>query len=300
LPATSPVFVFPAFPNDYTGHPGNDLEGFSIQFEQLIKEVSTSHEFLLSGFNFQSNNFLDDELKTQYITYLYSCAAATVLRKKQIHPEYSAGYSMGIYAALYDAGSITLDTGLRFIKQAYRSLKSAIRWKTYGMGTLIGLERKDIEMLISNSHFRIDITNQNAPYSYVVSGIRDDIQEMLSLAKNEGALHTRSFPVSVPFHNHLLKDAAIGFSGKTSHLDIFPPSNPVLSLIDQKELHTPEELRCEITRNLHHPLNWYKTQQWFVMHGIQQFIECGPSRGLVKNAKFVGLECRFIPLDGIH
>lgn len=299
MPAPPLVFVFPAFSNDYSVHPGNDLKGFKEQFDQLVNEACRFHEFLPAGFHFQDNNFLDDELKTQYITYLYSCAASMVLRKNQRIPDYSAGYSLGLYAALYDSGSITLDTGLRFIQQAYLAIGESVKGQTSGMGTIIGLDRNDIELLIGKSNLKIDITNQNAPYSFVVSGIREDVVKLLYLANEEGALHTRTLPVSVPYHYHQLKDAATRFEKKTSHLDVFPSLNPIVSLIDQKELHTPRELRRELTGNLYLPLNWYKTQQWFLLRGIYRFIECGPSKSLVKNAKFVAPELRFFSLDRI-
>lgn len=300
MPPNPLVFVFPAFPNDYTGHPGNDLKGFNEQFDHLVNEACSFHEFLPAGFNFQTNNFLDDELNTQYIAYLYSCAAGMVLREKQLVPEYSAGYSMGLYAALYDAGSITLDTGLRFIQQAYLAIRELVKGQTSGMGTIIGLDRNDIKLLIAKSKLKVDVTNQNAPYSFVVSGIREDVVKLLNLANEEGALHTRTLPVSVPYHYHQLKDAATRFAKKTSQLGIFPPLNPIVSLIDQKELQTPKELRRELTGNLYLPLNWYKTLQWFLLRGIFRFIECGPSKSLVKNAKFVAPELRFFSLDRIH
>jgi malonyl CoA-acyl carrier protein transacylase len=299
LSPTRLVFVFPAFASDYTDHPGNDLPGFFEQFNLFLYEAGNRVDPSLAEFDFESKNYLGDELITQYITYLYSCAASKILREKQIKPEYSAGYSMGIYAALFDAGSINLETGLRFIQYAYQSLKSEIGGTAYGMGTLIGLDKQDIEQLIRKSNFRIEITNQNASHSFVVSGLLNDVSEMLLMAREEGALHARSFTVSVPYHYSRLEKGALFFAQSIVNLEISPPSNPVISLIDQRELKSPDDLRKELTSNLYHPLNWLKTQHWLQQKGICRFIECGPSKGLAKNARFIEGDYRFITLDDV-
>jgi len=294
------IFIFPAFADDHSGHRGRELPGL---YEQLNLYLNTASKFIdpaLGGFDFHQNNFLGDELKNQYISCIYSCASSQILRQMRLSPVYSAGYSMGIYAALFDSNAITLETALEFIRIAYHSLRGTISGTRYGMGTIIGLNREDIEQISRKSNLQVEIANQNASYSFVISGVQQDVSALLSLAKEEGALHTRNIPVSVPYHSNKLKPGAIAFADRTSHLTISLPTNPIVSLIDQKELSTPDDLRQELFRNLFHPLNWLKTTEWFIRQGIQEFIECGPSGDLAKNARFIEGDYRFLTLDKVQ
>ncbi|MDD4604481.1 MAG: hypothetical protein PHF97_11840 [Bacteroidales bacterium] len=297
-PATS-VFLFPAFINSYSENPGLTLPGFSELFDRYIQQAADSIEPKLALFDFHSSNFLEDELLTQYITFLYSCAASTILRNNSVHPRFTTGYSMGIYAAFFDGGSVSLETGLMLIRSAYQSLISSLDNEIYGMGAIIGLSRSDILNIIDSRCLNVEITNQNASHSFVISGLRNNIETLLFYAHNEGALHTRCFNVSIPYHHSLLGKGAKQFEESISHLEIFPSHNPVISLIDQKQCNTAWELRQEVVRNLFNPLNWLKTNEWLIKNGTTEIIECGPSKNLAKNAKFLPGNYRFYTLDKI-
>jgi malonyl CoA-acyl carrier protein transacylase len=292
------AFIFPAFTSDYTDHPGQNMRGFDEQFNKFLHRAAGSIDRELAAFNFVEKTFLEDELRTQYITYLYSCTASFLLRRAQLFPVMTAGYSMGIYAALFDSGSITFEAGLELIRAAFGSLKASLNDRPFGMGTLIGLDDRDIHTLIEQSSLRVEITNQNASHSFVVSGYRDDVHKLMELAKEDGALHTRDLTVSVPYHSSYLEEGAIDFSRQISRVSISAPATPMISLIDQVLLPTPDIIRQEIIRNLFQPLNWFNTMRVMMRSDVSQFIECGPSRGLAKNARFMD-GIRFSPLPSI-
>ena len=289
------AFVFPAFTSDYTDHPGIDMPGFDHRFNELLNKAALSVDTELANFNFTGKTFLDDELRTQFLTYIYSCTVSSLLREARYAPSMNAGYSMGIYAALFDSGAVSFETGLSLIRIAYQCLHAMLKNRTFSMGTLIGLSRSDIQQLIVQSSLQIEITNQNASHSFVVSGGREDVNTLLVLAKDEGALHVRNLDVSIPYHSSFLKEGAMNFSGRIKHLKVNTPTTPIISLIDQVSLTSDETIRQELTRNLYHPLNWLHTIGVMQENNIKLFFECGPSKGLTKNAKFVD-GIRFSPL----
>ena len=293
------AFVFPAFTSDYTDHPGRNMPGFDQRFNELLRLAAVSTDRALADFSFTGTTFQEDELRNQYLTYIYSCAASLELRKAGFIPFVNAGYSMGIYASLFDAGSISFETGLTLIRLAYHCLLAPLKNTSCGMGTLIGLDRNDIQELIGQSSLRVEITNQNASHSFVVSGYHEDIGKLMELAREEGALHTRDLAVSIPYHSALLKDGAKEFARQIRHVEIKTPEIPIISLIDQKMLSSFATIREEIVRNLFHPLNWFITMQVLLERNISQMIECGPSKGLVKNSKFVEGNYRFFSLSSI-
>ncbi len=297
MPDSSLAFIFPAFANDYTDHPGTRIAGFTEHFNKLLLTASTGPEPALAGFSFEKCNFLDSELLTQFITYIYSCAASQTLRESGIKPVCTAGYSMGVYAALCDAGVIDFASGLRLIRSAYEAIVNVTRGRSYSMGTLIGLNRQDIDRIVAQSGDELEITNQNSPFAFVISGDYTQVLRALEAAREEGALHTRQLNVNTPYHAAFLRDAALEFEKSVSRISFSPPSCPLLSLINAQELGNAHEIRQELTNNLYHPLNWFKTLTCMLEKGIETFIECGPSKGLVKNARFVEGKFRFLALD---
>ncbi len=293
------AFIFPAFTSDYTDHPARKMPGFEVRFNDLLLRAARFIDPELAGFNFNGNTFPDDELRTQYLTYIYSCAASFLLRKNSLIPSMNAGYSMGIYAALVDSEAISFETGLALIRTAYHSLRKSLNNASFSMGSLIGLSREDILQLIEQSSLRVEITNQNASHSFVISGYRDDIQLFMKLATAEGALHTRDLAVSIPYHSGYLKEGAMHFADQISPLKIGTPKTPTISLINQMMMTSPEKTREEIVRNLFHPINWFQSMNMMLDQKVKQFIECGPSKGLAKNARFVDGNFLFSTLNAI-
>lgn len=293
------AFIFPAFTSDYSDPAGRDTPGFDQQFRKLLARAADYIEPELAGFSFSDNTLPENELYAQYLTYIYSCTASAMIRETGWSPVISAGYSMGIYAALFHTGSVSFESGLSLIQSAYRSLKAALPDLDYGMATLIGLNGSDIQQIIDQFSLKAEITNQNASHSFVVSGNGKDIEKLMELAKNEGALHVRPLPVGIPYHSGLLKHGAADFARQIISLKIDAPRTPVISMVDQITLTTADLVRNELVRNLFTPLNWFETMKHLLSKKITRFIECGPSRGLARNAKFINGKYHFYTLNSI-
>lgn len=291
------AFVFPAFASEYSDHPGGKIQGFSTHFSGLLDLAASNFEPALKGFDFDNCNFLDDELFTQYITYIYSCAASNTLKVLGIIPDITAGYSMGIYAALFNSGSIDFIDGLKLIRFAYESIQKYTLTKNYSMATIIGLDEKDICKIIDDAGGNLEITNQNSPYAFVISGDEAQVKVALDSAREEGAIHIRQLNVGQPYHANFLQDAARDLGNELSKMKVKPPAIPIISVIDTTILNTEARLRSELINNIFHHLNWYQTIQSMLDMGVETFVECGPSKGLVKNARFVDGNFRFLALD---
>ncbi len=295
---TQPIaFIFPAFVNDYP----DDLLGrdkdFGAIFRNFLTIAAKTVDPALTSFHPASNDFLEEELRTQYISDILGCSYSQLLKEKNIFPAYSAGYSMGIYAAAFQAGAISFEDGLLLIREAYSSILEIIGETKFGMAAILGLSQSDLEEMISKSFPSIEITNQNSAYSFVLSGNHKEISELMETAKNEGALNTVMLRVSVPYHSRLLAGTAARFEKFIAgNIAIKEPSVRIISLVDQVMIITKEALAHEFVRNLYTRLNWYKTQLKLQESGVKTFIECGPCRNLAKNAKFVEGNSDFFPV----
>lgn len=300
VPVTQSAFIFSAFAHDYGDHPGGKLPFFEQQFNLLMEAASHLGDSPFAGLRYAAMKAPEDELATQYLTYLYSCAASRTLRSLQFTPAFTAGYSMGIYAALFDAGVITFETGLELIRLAFEAVSGQLKNRQFGMATVIGLDRRDIAQLIHQQGLEVEIANRNAPHSFVVSGQSDHLVRFMEDARNEGALHVRDLEVSIPYHSRFLSLAAPEFDAKISHLKFSPAQTPILSLVDQVIVTSQVSLRSEVSRNLFRSLDWLATTEKLLALNTELFVECGPSKGLTKNAKFIDGNFCFASLDTLE
>jgi [acyl-carrier-protein] S-malonyltransferase len=287
------AFIFPAFINEYPDNPFDGFLELQDHFQLLLKESSFLVDPGLAEFDFISNNFLSDELRTQYLTYIFSCAVADIFNKQRVLSTYFAGYSVGIYAALVQANALTFADGLVLITQAFKTIKNLVRGRRFGMCSIIGLNRDDIKGLISSHFLQVEITNQNSEFAFVLSGLHEDVQKLLETAVEEGALHTHLLNVSLPYHSSFLKETRHPFGDFAGKVSFTNPQTKIISLIDQHILKDITDIKEELVKNLYTPLNWYKTQSELLRSGVNLFVECGMGKNLVKNSKFIEGDYKF-------
>jgi len=281
------AFVFPPFASDYPDDPFTYLPGFDDCFRKFLGRAAEFTDADLINFKIPERTFLEDELKTQYIAYIQACSLVSWFKLKGIFPAYSAGYSMGIYAALYQSEVISFLDGLVMIRQAFREVTRVTGKDSFGMCAIIGLNRDDLEPLILREDDKIEIAIQNSVCSFSISGPAKNIRSLVEAAQGEGALSTRIFTITVPYHSSYLKDAAGNFDEFIAQIQFRNPRMPIVSLVDQEILLEEEMLKKEVVRNLFTSLNWYETQLYLQELGVNRFVECGSGKGLVKNARFI-------------
>lgn len=291
------AFIFPAFVSEYADDPVHHLSGFAEYFHKSLHQAAGLVSRDLANFNFRTNTFLEDELKTQFITYIYSCALSSYLKDKGITSDYCAGYSMGIYAALFHAEVVSFRDGLELISRAFRSIQSVTRCAPFSMGTIIGLNREDVLQILKQTGNHVEITNQNSICSFVLGGPEEDINKTLEMAKSEGALSTRVIPVSDPYHTTYINPPGADHRMIMNGMHFNDPAIPVVSLIDRKIIRDEQSLHDEVIRNLYTPMNWYKTQLFLQEKGVTVFIECGAGKGLSKNSRFIEGDAVFLSPD---
>jgi [acyl-carrier-protein] S-malonyltransferase len=279
------AILFPAFVREYSGMENtfahNSLPSFSSSLEFASAITGTD----LTSFNFDTNNFLNDELKSQYISYIFSCELADSIKQKIINFDYTTGYSMGIYAMFYYTGSISREDGLRIIKKAYETVLETIPPNTFGMGNIIGLNMADIKTIIQDKE--VEIINVNGSYNFFISGKLYSLLDILEKAKNEGAIHARLLPVGCPYHSKFISNASYSFGNFIQTLNINTPMIPAISCINQREITDSSGIRTELINNLITPLNWQDTILKMCKKGVDLFYECGAGQSLVKLNKFI-------------
>jgi [acyl-carrier-protein] S-malonyltransferase len=278
--------IFPAFVSEYTGSEEKAIAAFENNFSGRIEKSSDITGSDLTGFDFGKNNFLQDELKSQYISYIFSCSVADILKNEKIKPSFVSGYSMGLYAALYYCGSVSFNEGLMLVKRAWTVIDGLTGNGSYSMGMIIGLEENDLRKLLKTSG-EVEICNQNNKLTFIISGLSDAVESVLLSAKEEGAMRANSIPVTKPYHSHFLQGTGPEFTRLIKNISFSSPVYKYISAIDQQSIITPGDLRNEVIRNLCSRMKWLETMNLLITRGTDIFFECGAGDGLSRNTRFI-------------
>jgi len=291
------AWIFPAFISEYIGNEDQILSLLSSDFDALLKRAAEVTQTDLNSFQIETNDFLAEENKNQYISYVFSCAVVNILKRRGLKPDFLSGLSMGIYAALYAGNSISYEDGLRCIKEAHELSVNRLNQYDFGMGAIIGLTHEELDNIVLSISNDVDIVNTSGLHSYVISGISSDVKQVALKARTEGAFHSGLLDVSCPYHSKFMKDVASEFHAYVNEMSIETSEIPLVSLIDQSTFRYREEIAHELARNLDSEINWYLTMQTMIELGIQTFIECGAGKSLYKIGKFIEGDFSILPIN---
>src|SRR6056297_3650907 len=281
------AFIFPAFITSYTQNELEILSNNKIQLSHYLKRASDILNIDFPDFNYQTELYYKDEFLSQIIAYTFSCAFSDLLSHKNIYPDYVAGYSMGIYASLYSSKSVRFEDGIRIINEAFRLVREIDPGINFGMGAVVGLTFSDINEQISKFQLKTEIININNDRSLVIAGLKQDIQMLLEIAKDEGAFSSSELTVNTPYHSTYLRKVKKPFRDFISNLKIKDARIPVISTFNQREIIDASAIRQELVYNLTEKINWHKTMQKLLNNGVSVFYECGAGKDLNKIARFI-------------
>ncbi len=279
--------MFPAFGCAYLGNEQEILHGLSGDLGEFLDRAESAVELDRRLFASCRDGYFESELQSQYAVFIYSAVLSRILKRNGIHTDYAAGYSMGIYAALHHVESISFELGLEMIDRAYRAIGAAAAGQEFGTCVVSGLGRADLRGLI-RARNDCEIVNENSEHSFLVSGLRDSVIELLHRARMEGALYARFLPFGSPYHSRFMNEAAREFDDFASCADMYDPVCPIVSTLDGRLVVTASEAKRDLVNNINRPISWHATVNAMTRHGVNQFIECGPGKSLCRMLRFIG------------
>ena len=198
-------------------------------------------------------------------------------------PVVAAGLSLGEWTALYAAGVISFEDGLRVLAARGRLMQEACDAEPGGMISLIGLP--DEKVLEIAQAAGATPANFNAPGQIVLSGSAAAIAEAERLAKEAGAKRAIRLPVAGAYHSPLMARAAEGLKAVLEGITFQPPAFPVLSNVTGKPHGDPASIREAMVRQVTSSVQWTASVAAMKAMGVDRYIEFGPGAvltGLVK------------------
>jgi [acyl-carrier-protein] S-malonyltransferase len=232
---------------------------------------------------------LNSTTMSQPAIFVTSAALLEVLRASaSLKPDVTAGLSMGEYSALYAAGAISFEDGLRLVKTRGEAMQAAADATEGTMVSILGLDEDKVRQLCDEASGGelLEPVNFNCPGQIVVSGTLGVCERAERLAEKYGAIKAVRLEVAGAFHTTMMAPAAQALKQALVQAKISEPSAVrTIANITADYYRGPGSIIEGLTRQLTSPILWQKCMERLMADGVDEFYEIGPGRvltGLMK------------------
>lgn len=291
------AFVFPGQGSQSVGM----LSQLSTEFPQIkdtFSEASGALDYNL--WKLVSDGPVETLNQTERTQPAMLAAGVAVWRVWQsltnIQPDYLAGHSLGEYSALVAAESMSFSDAIKLVEMRGQFMQQAVAEGQGAMAAILGLDDESVKAVCSQAAENgvVEAVNFNSPGQVVIAGDVAAVTRAIDLAKKQGAKRAMLLPVSVPSHCALMRPAAEQLAAALENISIHKPVIPVIHNANVAKENEADAVKRLLTQQLHNPVRWVETVQWFANQGVTNLVECGPGKvlaGLTKriDKSIVGL-----------
>ena len=307
---TIPVaFLFPGQGSQSVGM-GADIFAISSAARQVFETVDEALGISLSKLCFHGpEDALRETINAQPAIVTVSLALLAALQESlspdfswssPLVPSYTAGHSVGEYAALVASGAIDLRSAVILVRERGRLMHHEGTVCPGGMAAVIGMDEATLQEICQQAtadsvanlpphahpgQGQVTIANFNAPGQIVISGEQDALALAMELAKVRGAKRVIPLAVSGAFHSPVMQPAAAGLAPAVAGTNINDASIPVIGNIEALPLTDAQAIREELTQQIASPVQWTRTIKLLVSVGVTTFLEIGPGQALTGMVK---------------
>jgi [acyl-carrier-protein] S-malonyltransferase len=205
------------------------------------------------------------------------------VRSRGIEPDFVVGHSVGEFAAIAAAGSMTVEEALTLVRERGIAMAEAARMHPGSMAAILGLEDEAVETLCRKI-LGVWPANYNCPGQIVVSGENGAVDECCERAQEEGARRAVKLKVSGAFHSPLVARAADRLRPAIERVSFKEPLSPFMSTVTAR-VESAQRMGPLLVDQLTAPVRFTQAATELMREGVRTFVEVGPGNvlsGLVK------------------
>jgi [acyl-carrier-protein] S-malonyltransferase len=212
-----------------------------------------------------------------------SLALDTALRVRGIEPDYVVGHSVGEFAALGSAQSLSARDAISIVRERGLAMAAAAKEHPGSMAAILGLADEAVEALcrkISN----VWPANYNCPGQLVISGETASVDEACLEAEREGARRAIRLRVSGAFHSPLVARAGDRLRPAIERVHLVEGRAAFMSTVTAK-IEDAQRYRELLIEQLTAPVRFTQSARELINQGVTTFVEVGPGNvlgGLLK------------------
>lgn len=288
----SRAFIFPGQGSQYPGMGRAVVENFA-EAREVFEEVDEALQQNLSRVVFEGpESDLNLTENTQPALMAVSMAVVRVLEKQggfrlADKAQYFAGHSLGEYAALAAAGTLSLSDTARLLKLRGQSMQRAVPVGVGAMAAILGLDLEPVRSIAEevSGEKSCAVANDNCPGQVVISGHKEAVEAAMALAQQKGAKRALLLPVSAPFHCVLMQPAADVMAEALVATQMKNPALAIVSNVTAAGFKDAAVIPGLLTQQITGMVRWRESVLWMKEQGVGEMIELGAGKvlsGLVR------------------
>ncbi len=277
--------LFPGQGAQFAGMGRDWCEAFPLAKETFARADEVLH-FSLSNACWKEGDEVNRTDVAQPGIYTTSIAVIRVLEQRGLEQggldrwkaPMVAGLSLGEYTALWCAGSISFEDGLRLVRLRGEAMQDASAQIQSSMTSLMGATEEQARALaaVGAQHGICQVANLNAPGQVIVSGELKALDAVEAAAKDHGVRRTRRLVVAGGFHSECMRPAAERLKQALATVEIATPKIPFVSNVTGALTTSPEAIRTQLADQVCAPVLWEKSMRWALAQGVTSFVEPAP------------------------
>lgn len=277
---------------------GKDLYDASAAVRLLFEEASDASAIDLATLIFSGT---EDELKqtrnTQVALALVDTAAALCLKERGITFAGAAGFSLGEWAAMTEAGVLPFGQMIRLVAERGRLMDEAgTRSGGSSMTAVLGLTPEAMESALTGAGITDAwIANYNAPGQLVLSGTEDGLGKAEEAVKAAGAKRAIRLKVSGAFHSPIMRYAYDGFKELLTDETFSDPSKAFYSNVTGGRVRSGAEIKRLAAEQIISSVRWVAEESAMAADSYERLVEAGPGTVLAGLWKSVNTEIVVAP-----
>lgn len=206
-----------------------------------------------------------------------ACWQTLLARKDGLRFEVAAGLSLGEWTALYAAGAIEFEQGVRILAARGRFMQEACEERAGGMVSVMRLTGPQIDTICEQTG--VTVANINSGEQVVLSG---PVEAVADAEKAATGLGGRAVVLNVAgaYHSPLMGSAASKLDALLAGETFATPRFPVLSNVTGAPHGDPAAMRAAMVAQVTGPVQWLKSIEWCGASGVSTYVELGPGKVL--------------------
>jgi [acyl-carrier-protein] S-malonyltransferase len=247
---------------------------------------------------------LDSTTISQPAIFVTSAALLEVFKNcsggSNVQADVTAGLSLGEYTALYAAGAISFEDGLRLVQKRGIAMQAAASATQGSMVSILGLDTEKVRQLCTKAADGelLVCANFNCPGQVVLSGARSACERAERLAAEFGALKAVMLRVAGAFHSNMMGPAADTLRQALAQTNISSPSVKVVANISANYYESAQEIREGLTKQLVQSILWQNCMEKLLADGVDTFYEIGPGRVLTGLMRKINRKANIVNVSG--
>jgi [acyl-carrier-protein] S-malonyltransferase len=205
-----------------------------------------------------SEEDLKQTRSTQIAVALAGVASATCAREHGVLPDGCAGFSVGEWPALAEAGVVSYGDMFRLVAERGRLMEEAGK-RSGGstMSAVLSLSPEAIEEAIRKAGLdNVWVANYNSPTQSVISGTEADVAAAEQAVKAAGAKRAIRLKVSGAFHSPIMAYARDGFAEAVAGVSFGDPKIALFSNVTGRRISGGSEAKALAVSQIVSPVRW--------------------------------------------